>query len=87
MAEKRLRKSEDKKILGVCGGIAEYFNIDPTVIRVLWAVVSLFYGVGVFLYIVLAFVLPQPESAPAARDEDDIVVEVADQPEDDRPEL
>lgn len=57
--EKRLyRIEEGKKIAGVCGGIAEYFNIDPTVVRVVWAVVSLFAFVGVVAYIVAALVMP-----------------------------
>ena len=43
---KRLCKSDNKMICGVCGGIAEYFNIDPTVIRVIWAVTSIFAFAG-----------------------------------------
>ena len=57
--EKRLyRIEEGKKIAGVCGGLAEYFNIDPTVVRLGWAVVSLFVPVGVVAYIVAALVMP-----------------------------
>lgn len=57
--KKRLYKSTtDKKIFGVCGGLAEYFNIDPVIIRVIWAVLALCYGTGVVLYLVMAFVLP-----------------------------
>ena len=37
MTEKRLYKSADKKISGVCGGIAEYFGIDPAIVRIIWA--------------------------------------------------
>lgn len=56
--EKRLyRIEEGKKICGVCGGLAEYFNIDPTVIRLAWAVVSLFAGAGIIAYIVAALVM------------------------------
>ena len=58
--EKRLYRSIDNKMLaGVCGGLAEYLNMDPTVIRVLWAVVSLFAFVGVVAYIVCAIIIPE----------------------------
>ena len=56
---KRIYKIEEgKKIFGVCGGLAEYLNIDPTIIRVLWAVLALAYGTGLLLYLVCAFVFP-----------------------------
>ncbi len=54
---KRLYKSKDKKISGVCGGVAEYFGIDPTIVRVIWAITSLFWGTGILIYLILAFVL------------------------------
>ncbi len=58
--EKRLYKSNtDKKLDGVCAGIAEYLNIDPTVVRLLWALAVLGAGVGVLAYIVAAIVLPR----------------------------
>ena len=58
--EKRLYKSStDKKIDGVCAGIAEYFNIDPTIIRLAWALAVLFAGCGILAYIVAAIVLPR----------------------------
>ena len=58
--EKKLYKvSEGKKICGVCGGIAEYFNIDPTLVRLGWALVSLFAGAGVIGYIVCAVIMPE----------------------------
>ncbi len=58
--EKRLYKSStDKKIDGVCAGIAEYFNIDPTIIRLVWALAVLFAGCGILAYIVAAIVLPR----------------------------
>ena len=58
--EKKLRKSSvNKKLCGVCGGIAEYFNLDPTLIRLLWAVVSLCTcSVGVIAYILAAIIIP-----------------------------
>lgn len=59
MNNKKLYRTEDNKILaGVCGGVAEYFNLDPTLVRVLWVAVSLFAGAGVILYIVMAIIVP-----------------------------
>ena len=56
---KRIYKNREKKMLcGVCAGLAEYFDIDPTLVRVLWAVVSLGYGIGLLAYIVCAIVFP-----------------------------
>lgn len=56
---KRLYKIEQgKKIFGVCGGLAEYLNIDVVIVRIVWAVLGLCYGTGVVLYLVCAFVLP-----------------------------
>lgn len=58
--EKRLYKSNtDKKIDGVCAGIAEYFDIDPTLVRLVWALAVLFAGTGILAYIVAALVIPR----------------------------
>ncbi len=43
---RRIYRSRDRKIGGVCGGFAEYFNIDPTIIRLIWAIAVLVYGTG-----------------------------------------
>ncbi len=60
MNGKKLYLSDtDKKICGVCGGIAEYFGIDSTLVRLLWAVLSLFFGSGVVAYIIAALVIPK----------------------------
>lgn len=57
--EKRLYLSNtDKKIFGVCGGLAEYFSIDPTLVRVAWVLAVLFAGTGLLLYLILALVMP-----------------------------
>ena len=61
---KRLYKSTDNKMLcGVCGGVAEYFDIDPTLVRLGWALFSLCAGAGVIIYIVAAIVMPQKPKA------------------------
>ena len=56
---KRLRKSYDKKLCGVCAGIAEYFNIDPTIVRLAWLLVVLCAGTGIWAYIIAAIVMPE----------------------------
>ncbi len=55
---KRLFKSTDKKLFGVCGGLGEYFDIDPTFVRVLFLAAFLMFGTGLLLYVVLAIVMP-----------------------------
>ena len=59
MNEKKLYKSNtDKKLAGVCGGIAEYFNIDSTLVRLGWVVFSLVGGSGMLAYIIAAIIMP-----------------------------
>ena len=59
--EKKLTKSTTNKMLcGVCGGIAEYFNIDPTLVRLIWALISIgACGTGVIAYIFAAIIIPE----------------------------
>jgi phage shock protein C len=58
-AHKRLmRSSTDKKLGGVCAGLADYFDIDPTVVRLVWVLLVLFAGTGLLAYIILWIVLP-----------------------------
>lgn len=62
MIEKKLYRSEsDRLIAGVCGGIAEYLEIDPVLIRLIWAGITFFVGSGLLLYI-LAWILIPDES-------------------------
>lgn len=56
--EKRLVKGKDRKLCGVCSGIAEYFNLDPTLVRIVFAMLFLAYGFGLVGYLVAAFVMP-----------------------------
>lgn len=62
-APRRLYKSRrDRKIDGVCGGIAEYFDLDPTIVRVVWVLFTLLYGTGFFLYIAAMIIMsPNPD--------------------------
>ncbi len=59
MQKKLTRSSENKKILGVCGGIAEYFDTDPSLVRIAWILGSCFCGFGILAYILCAFILPK----------------------------
>ena len=54
----RLTRGE-KKIFGVCSGLANYFDMDPTVMRIIFLVALFMFGTGVLLYIILAFVMPE----------------------------
>lgn len=59
MNEKKLYKSStDKKLAGVCGGIADYFNIDSTLVRLGWVLFSLLGGSGLLAYIIAAIIMP-----------------------------
>lgn len=61
MNEKKLYKSKaNKKVSGVCAGIANYFALDPTLIRLIWGVAIAFAGAGVLAYIICAIVIPDP---------------------------
>ena len=56
--KKLMRSSTDKKLGGVCAGVADYFDMDPTLVRVLWLLVVLCGGTGILLYVILWIVLP-----------------------------
>lgn len=59
MENKKLyRSSTNHMLAGVCGGLGEYFNIDPTIVRLLWALLCLLAGSGVLVYIVCALIIP-----------------------------
>ena len=58
--ERRLYKSNTNKMLdGVCGGIAEYFDIDPTLVRLAWVLFCALGGSGILAYIVAAIIIPR----------------------------
>lgn len=64
MEERKLQLSrKDKKIAGVCGGIAEYFRLDPTLVRIAFALVTVLgYGITILIYIILWAVMPLDRS-------------------------
>lgn len=58
--KKRLYKIEEgKKVCGVCGGIAEYFDMDPTLIRLAFLLLVIFVGTGILAYFIAAIVMPK----------------------------
>ena len=60
MKNNRLYKSSVNCMLcGVCGGIAEYFDIDPTLVRLAWILLTFFGGSGILAYIIAAIVIPR----------------------------
>ncbi len=56
--KKLFRSKADKKVFGVCGGLAEYFNMDVTILRLIAAFLVLFWGTGLLAYLVAALVIP-----------------------------
>jgi len=57
---KRLHRSNKNKILaGVCGGLGEYFNIDPVIIRLIWILLVFAAGTGILAYIIAWIIIPQ----------------------------
>ena len=59
MATKKLYKDKSNEMIcGVCSGIAKYFDIDPTIVRLIWALAIVFAGTGILAYIICAIVIP-----------------------------
>ena len=58
MNKKRMRSESDAMIFGVCSGVAHYFNLDPTVIRLGWVIFCLLGGSGIIAYIIAAIIMP-----------------------------
>ena len=57
--KKLYRSRYDRQVAGVCGGLAEYLNTDPTIIRLLFIVMTLMGGPGLIVYIALALIVPE----------------------------
>ncbi len=68
MNPRRLYRSRrDRQLAGVAGGIAEYLDVDPTVVRILWILSIFFGGFGILVYIIMAFIVPlEPVAGPPA---------------------
>jgi phage shock protein PspC (stress-responsive transcriptional regulator) len=61
MGNRLYRSRDDRMIAGVAGGVAEYFDLDPSLVRIAWAVLAFVGGFGVLLYIVMAIVVPEDD--------------------------
>jgi phage shock protein C len=63
--KKLTRSTSDRWVAGICGGIGEYFEIDPNVIRVLWVIITVLTGfvAGIIIYILLWIILPEQGQA------------------------
>lgn len=62
MQKKLMKNTSNKLLSGVCSGIADYFKIDATLVRIIWALTVIFgFGSGIIIYIVFAFVMPKDE--------------------------
>ena len=59
--KKLIRSTTDRKLAGVCGGIGEYFGVDPTLVRIGWVVFCLLGGSGVLAYFLCALIIPEEE--------------------------
>ena len=60
MEQKKLERSLDNRMVcGVCSGIGKYFNVDPTLIRLVWVLASIFGGSGLLFYIIAAIIIPE----------------------------
>ena len=59
MEKKLYRSKTEKKIAGVCGGLAKFLNIDVTIVRLIWAIVVVCGGAGLLAYLVCALVIPE----------------------------
>ena len=58
--KKQLYRSKKNKIIaGICGGIADYLDVDPTIIRLLWALGTLLWGAGLFAYLIAWIIIPE----------------------------
>ena len=66
MNRRLYRCHHDKRIAGVASGLAEYFDLDPTIVRILWVISFFFGGMGLVLYVAMAIVMPaEPEEGSA----------------------
>jgi len=58
MSKRLYRSRSDRMLAGVCGGLAEYFGVDPTLVRLLFVLMALAGGPGVLFYIILVLIVP-----------------------------
>lgn len=71
MSKKLYKSSKNKMIFGVCSGFAEYLNIDPTIVRLVFIILCFFKGIGAILYLICGLIMPNKDKF----DDDDINVD------------
>ncbi len=80
MSKKLMRKRSDQMIFGVASGIADYLNIDPVIVRLLFVLMALTGGHGILVYLILTVIMPE-EGAPVGKahvfDEEEIIIKEA----------
>lgn len=59
MEKKLLKSATNRMLAGVCGGVAEYLGVDPTVVRLVWAIFTILGGAGLLAYIIAAIIMPE----------------------------
>jgi phage shock protein PspC (stress-responsive transcriptional regulator) len=59
MTEKKLKRSSDAMIAGVAAGVAEYFGLDVTLVRIIWAILTIFGGAGLIAYLICWILMPK----------------------------
>lgn len=59
MSKQLYRSRTNRKIADVCGGLGEYMNLDPTVVRLIWVLLFFFAGVGILAYLIAALIIPE----------------------------
>ena len=63
MKKRLYRSRRDKKLAGVCGGVANYFGIDPIIVRLIWVFLTFYCAVSVLMYIACIFIIPLEEES------------------------
>lgn len=61
MAKKLTRSTTDAKLAGVCAGFAKYFDVDPTIVRIIWAALVVVCGIGLLAYLICWLVMPKEQ--------------------------
>jgi len=77
--KKLYRSQKDRLIAGVCGGLGEYFNLDPVLLRIIFVALTFINGSGIILYLVLAIIVPNEPAEKVAADKKGKIKEVAEE--------
>jgi phage shock protein C len=64
MAKRLQRSRTERMIAGVCGGVAEYFEVDPTLVRLIWVAITVMAGAGILLYLIMWVIMPLEHPGP-----------------------